>query len=123
MLEDAAQARQNMAREGSGGSDSFLPSRYLARKGTLAALFLGEVTLPPPKDGESTIVLLYDLPQSEHYFGLVLNSRAPNKAVGIVRKTAPNQESCLTQPGSGLDGHSRSKQGLPHPLVPGTGLG
>lgn len=81
MLEDAAQARQNMAREGSGGSDSFLPSRYLALKGTLVALFLGEVTLPLPttKDGESTIVLLYDLPQSEHYFGLVLNSRAPKK--------------------------------------------
>lgn len=51
MLEDAAQARQNMAREGSGGSDSFLPSRYLALKETLAALFLGEVTppSPPPK--------------------------------------------------------------------------
>lgn len=49
MLEDAAQARQNMAREGSGGSDSFLPNRYLALKGTLAALFLGEVTRPPPR--------------------------------------------------------------------------
>lgn len=98
MLEDAAKARQGRTRlEKVLAAGAFLSSRCLALKGTLAALFLGEVTPFPPEDGESTIMLLYDLSQSEHYFGLVLNSRAPNKAVGIVRKTAPNQESCLAQ--------------------------
>lgn len=38
-----------MAREGSGSSDAFLPSRCLTLKGMLAALFLGEVTPFPQK--------------------------------------------------------------------------
>lgn len=39
---------------------------------------------------------------SQHCFGLVLNSRAPNQAVGTVRKTAPNQEP-LPNSSQGLD--------------------